>query len=41
MRPWNALGADTCAALRPVGRMLTQRVVDAGLMTFDPRRLED
>ena len=39
--PWATLGADTCAALRATGKVLTERVMAAGLLTFDPRRLED
>jgi hypothetical protein len=39
--PYAALGADTCAALRPVGRKLSELIVAAGLMSVDMDRLTD
>jgi hypothetical protein len=40
--PWAAIGADACEALRATGKVLTRRVVDAGLLAIDPKRyLED
>jgi len=39
--PWAAIGADACASLRDLGKVLTQRVLDAGLLAIDPRRFDD
>ena len=39
--PWAALGVDVCAGIRATGKRLTDAVLQAGLLTFDPRRLED
>jgi hypothetical protein len=36
--PWRAIGPDACESLRVLGKVLTQRVVDAGLLAIDPRR---
>ena len=36
--PWAALGAEACASLRELGKDLTRRVVDAGLLAVDPKR---
>ncbi len=41
VEPWAALGEDTCNAVRAIGKELTEAVMAAGLLTFDPRRLED
>lgn len=39
--PYAALGVDTCTALRPIGRRLSDLVVAAGLLTVDLTRLDD
>jgi hypothetical protein len=39
--PWATIGADACASLRELGKVLTQRVMDAGLLAIDPRRFDD
>jgi hypothetical protein len=39
--PWAAIGTDRAARVRAIGKVLTERVMAAGLLTFDPRRLED
>ena len=39
--PWAAIGADACASVRDLGKVLTQRVMDAGLLAIDPRRFDD
>ncbi len=39
--PWAAIGADACDALRELGKELSQRVIDAGLLAIDPRRFDD
>lgn len=39
--PYSALGDDACATLRVAGKKLTALVMEAGLLTFDPRRLTD
>lgn len=39
--PWAALGTERAARVRAVGKVLTERVMAAGLLSFDPRRLED
>ena len=41
LAPWAALGVERCASVRTIGKVLTERVMAAGLLTFDPRRLED
>jgi hypothetical protein len=38
--PWAVLGVDGAARVRAIGKVLTERVMAAGLLTFDPRRLE-
>ncbi len=39
--PWAAVGSDACASMRELGKVLTQRVIDAGLLAIDPRRFDD
>lgn len=40
--PWAAIGVEACESLRSLGKDLTRRVVDAGLLAVDPKRyLED
>ena len=39
--PWAAIGASACADLCALGKVLTRRVVDAGLLAIDPRRFSD
>ncbi|MFN8021776.1 MAG: hypothetical protein U0Q03_09645 [Acidimicrobiales bacterium] len=40
--PWAAIGADSCESLRAIGKDLSRRVIDAGLLAVDPKRyLED
>jgi hypothetical protein len=39
--PWNEIGADACASLRDLGKELTRRVLEAGLLTIDPARFEE
>jgi hypothetical protein len=41
MGPWAALGAERCAELRALGRALSQRIVDAGLLAVGRLRLDD
>jgi hypothetical protein len=39
--PWAALGAERCTDLRALGRTLSQRIVDAGLLAVGRLRLDD
>ena len=39
--PWAALGTERCAELRALGRVLSQRIVDAGLLAIGRLRLDD
>ena len=39
--PYLAIGADGCDLLRATGRRLTEAVMTAGLLTMDPRGLDD
>ncbi|MEX0847039.1 MAG: hypothetical protein WD023_04600 [Ilumatobacteraceae bacterium] len=39
--PWAALGAERCEQLRTFGKVVSRRVVDAGLMQIDPARFDD
>jgi hypothetical protein len=39
--PWAAIGAVACDELRSIGKVLTRRVIDAGLLAIDPRRFVD
>ena len=39
--PYAALGTDGCARLRAIGKVLSTRVVEAGLLAIDPRRSLD
>lgn len=40
--PWAAIGAEACESLRAIGKDLSRRVIDAGLLAVDPKRyLED
>lgn len=39
--PYAALGTDGCARLRAIGKVLSTRVVEAGLLAIDPRRYLD
>jgi len=39
--PWAAIGADACVSLRDLGKVVTQKVLDADLLTIDPRRFDD
>lgn len=41
LAPYATLGDDECAAVRAMGRKLSELVVAAGLLTFDPGRLDD
>lgn len=41
LAPYAAIGEDGCALLRTAGRQLTDAVMAAGLLTFDPSRLDD
>ena len=41
LRPWATIGADACDRLRALGKILTKHVIDAGLLTIDPRRFDD
>jgi hypothetical protein len=41
MGPWAALGAERCTDLRALGRTLSQRIVDAGLLAVGRLRLDD
>jgi hypothetical protein len=36
--PYEAIGEDGCAVVRAMGRQLTERVLAAGLLVFDPTR---
>jgi hypothetical protein len=38
---YQGLGTEACAELRQTGKKLTELVMAAGLLTFDPRRLVD
>jgi hypothetical protein len=40
LAPYAAIGEDGCALLRTAGRTLTDAVIAAGLMAFDPRSLD-
>lgn len=40
-RPWAAIGPDACDRLRALGKVLTRRVLDTGLLTVDPSRFSD
>jgi hypothetical protein len=40
-RPWAAIGADACDRVRALGKVLTRRVIDAGLLTVDPSRFDE
>jgi hypothetical protein len=40
-RPYEAIGEDGCDRLRALGRDLSRRVVDAGLLRVDPSRYVD
>ncbi len=39
--PWMALGDDACLTLKGTGRKLTELVMAAGLMAFNPRMLSE
>jgi hypothetical protein len=39
--PWAAIGVDACDSLRDLGKVLTERVMAAGLLTIDPRRFDE
>mgnify|MGYP006921752507 CR=1 FL=1 len=39
--PWAAIGTERAARVRSIGKVLTERVLAAGLLTFDPRRLDE
>ena len=39
--PWAALGPERCDHLRTFGKLVSRRVVDAGLMVVDPSRFAD
>ena len=39
--PYEVLGDDGCERLRTLGRVLSRRVVDAGLLQVDPSRYLD
>ena len=39
--PWAAIGSGACDSLRALGKELSQRVIDAGLLAIDPRRFDD
>ena len=41
LAPYAVLGDDGCDQLREIGKRLTDLVMAAGLLTFDPRRLTD
>ena len=41
LAPYTSVGDDACQQLRVTGKRLTELVMAAGLMTFDPRRLTD
>lgn len=39
--PWAAIGTDGCDRVRTLGKVLSRRVIDAGLLAVDPRRFEE
>jgi hypothetical protein len=39
--PWASLGPERCGELRALGRVLSQRIVDAGLLAIGRLRLDD